>query len=728
MSQVSEGQANGSDLPDDFPLELLLRNLKTNIVLLLDQDFKIVYCNHDHFLEYLKIELIGMKLDNLIDEDPELITDKTLVLKYRDKNQKAHHFQTQLIKHGESNLLICQTESGLVLKSEIMANMSHEIRNPLQAIFGAEQLLESTKLDHEQKEYVHIIEESSFNLLSIINDMLDVNKLEAGQVDLRLKPFSVRRCIEDSIDLIMPKASQKHITVSLNSVNCQPKIIISDYNRLKQVVINLLSNAVKFTHENGKVDIKVESKYLCEYSKERLPEKYQHFLSRLERKKINDDDNSHTIEQNLYKILEHSFYQNPQCFNDPIHVIKISIKDSGIGIKEEDFGRLFNSYIQLDQSSTKSYQGTGLGLAICRELVHLLGGDVWVEESKPDQGSTFSFNFIAQEINQDELSVNYKEILNNKNILVVDDNPVNRISVSNLLLSLGTRPTICSSANEAMIFIKNNYDFDLGLIDIQMPNVDGYELAKKIKEINPLLPLIGMSSLGENQTPKLDDQTDTFSSYLIKPIRSSRLISNIIFIFNNHRVREQSSKTGINLSTCESINNYFSCSDDYSRSSSNSLSSTSSSSNDSPLILNYDREKIHILIVEDIDTNCRILTSILHKMGFFNLDYCNDGQTALKKVDQQLEANTPYELYLLDIKMPKMSGITLARLIREKMASQPQLPPVKMIAISGAALKEEKEYFMSQNLLDEYLTKPIDMFNLQITIDKLCGGVDSPTP
>lgn len=369
-------------------------------------------------------------------------------------------------------------------KNYFFANATNDIRT----LLGMLTLLKYTKLDNEQKEYMNKIRECSSNLMSIINDILDYSKLEAGKMSLYFNKFNIKKTIESVNDIISCEIYENEQYYNFRIEENIPENLIGDQNRIKQILINLLSNSIKFTEKKGNILLSIT----IEHNKERY---------------------GYTHDENDKRLL-----------------IKFSIKDSGCGINKDEQDKIFIAFYQLENSS-KVYQGSGLGLALCKDLVELMDGKIWLENSVPNLGSEFCF-LIPFEVGKEQISSDINQnILLKKNILIVDDNLQNRIYLTKLCGKWGMIPHPFSNPQEALYFTKIN-KYDLGLIDICMPNFDGINFAKQFCEqniTNHKTPLIALSSLGPYKLKNIDTY---FISHLVKPISELNLQKEILDVFS----------------------------------------------------------------------------------------------------------------------------------------------------------------------------------------------------
>ena len=530
------------------------------------------------------------------------------------------------------------SDSTYFSKDLFLANMSHEIRTPLNGIIGYNQLLMSTELTITQKSYLSSVSQCSLQLMQLINDIIDFSKLSSGNMKVTRDYFSIRELLQSIYETMKQRILTKKQKFEYKLDDNVPEFIIMDKQKLTQIIINLLSNSINFTNISGKIDILIQNKD---------------------------------------------------------YTLTIYVIDNGIGISEINQCKLFNSFTQISNSLTKS--GTGLGLAISKRLVELLKGDISIK-STLGEGSTFYFTCEHYKI--EDLEKNIKrdsKILSNKYILAVDDNSDNRIILSDIFFEWNMKPIICASGKEALKLISaDRYKFELGLIDICMPDMDGNELAKQIKQIKPLFPLIALTSLND-----FINITD-FDSKLNKPINKLQLFNIIhsIVLQNRH----DSAYIGNNIEEnkeYEEDKEYEDC-----------VKETCINSPVSHFTKNY-----KILIAEDIIYNQTLIQNMIQKLGYEHSTVSSDGQETIELLDSAYETNDPYSILLLDLRMPKMDGYDVIEHIKNK-----GYPLPKIVAVTASVLQEDRERCKKLGV-QYFINKPIDLQQLKNVLLKICQSI-----
>ncbi len=396
-------------------------------------------------------------------------------------------------------------ENSLKIKEQFLANMSHEIRTPMNGIIGLLEMVLDTRLTKKQATYLSTIQQSSKLLLNLLNDILDLSKINAGKLKVNNQTFSIGDLLNDMKTLFASEIEQRKIHFSILVQESVPKYINSDKLRVLQILSNLISNAIKFSSENGAIVVRV--------------------------------------------------------FALKGQVIKINVIDTGIGIKKKDVEKLFKNFTQVNESYTKSYKGAGLGLAISKNLAELLNGDIGVD-SIYGRGSDFWFTFQANtstatiKKQPKNKSVSKKELLyiKQKRALVVDDNTTNRMVASEILRTLGSRADEADSAKKAIEMSSKN-SYDVILMDIQMPKMDGIEGMKHIKKDNPHQVVIAMTAYDDkNQSRKFIESG--FDGYLAKPITPKALVQSISGVVTNNSKSRKSTPVPYNMTLIRNLAKY----------------------------------------------------------------------------------------------------------------------------------------------------------------------------
>ncbi|MBW1979919.1 MAG: response regulator [Deltaproteobacteria bacterium] len=502
-------------------------------------------------------------------------------------------------------------------KSEFLANMSHEIRTPMNAVIGMAHLALKTDLTPKQRDYLTKIESSAKSLLGIINDILDFSKIEAGKLDMEEVDFNLDSVLDNLANLITVKAQEKEdLEVLFSTASEVPKFLVGDPMRLGQVLLNLSNNAVKFT-DSGEIVVSTE-------------------VVNLEKDKV---------------------------------TLKFSVRDTGVGLNQEQIDRLFQPFSQADTSTTRKYGGTGLGLTISQRLVEMMGGEIWVE-SEPGQGSTFHFTAtfgLGQEVEKKRFVP--PTGLRGTRVLVIDDNPTSRRIFREMLQSFSFQVTLAVSGEEGLAEIDKratSQPFELVIMDWKMPGMDGIETARRIKR-NPRLqkipPIILVTAYGREEVIQEAERAG-LDGFLLKPVSPSVLLDTIMesmgaesmrTVTAHHRRREE-------VEALENIRG------------------------------------AQVLLVDDNAINQQIAQEILEGAGL-KVTVADNGQEAVNAVQEK-----EYDVILMDLQMPVMDGFEATRKIR---SSRAEIRDIPIIAMTAHAMKGDREKCLEAGMND-HVTKPID--------------------